>query len=541
MNINQDLVRRYEQCKSERSNVENDWDLIERYVTPYRGGFFENLKQENSVDWRQNRDTFDSTAIRAHKNLAASIHGSVTNPGLRWFNLSFRNQELQEDQKALKWLNDCSELIFNSLQDSNFNVKINEAYLDLVGFGTTVMVHEEAPKRDGEFTGMEFHSVPLRECFFEVDHRGMVLRFYRKREWTPQQILSKFSSVPEWVREADEAGDTDKLDVLYCISPRNNRIVPVGEHRYPAKRPWDYRYILLKTMETIDKPGGFYEMPVYAPRWLLTTGSVWGNSPSHEAMPDIQTLNDASQMRLVAMEKLIDPPILGEDGALVTDLDLSAAAYSVVRDVNGLKPFETRADISAMQLTVGDLRERVEMSFLEGMFSFPSPQAQPMTATEAQIRYDLIQRLLSGTLERLQTELLGPIVGRTFRMLARAGKIPKPPIDTLSLDSKYDTHYTGPLVRSQLMDLATSTERFISSITAIGMSSPAAEAAMDHIDYDAAPRVLQRYYSIPPDILRSKKDAEAVRKKREDAKAAMNEAVLAQEQGAAAQAGATPQ
>ena len=87
---NSELVKRFEQAKSDRSTVQHMWDVIEAFVTPYRGRMFKDQRNEHSIEWHK-RDVFDSTAVMAHQKLAASIHGALTSPAIRWFDMRFRD------------------------------------------------------------------------------------------------------------------------------------------------------------------------------------------------------------------------------------------------------------------------------------------------------------------------------------------------------------------------------------------------------------------------------------------------------------------
>ena len=85
---NTEIVKRLESLTAERKTIDATWETIEEFVTPYRGQFFRNQTSEHEQDWRQ-RQIFDSTAVIACQTLAASIHGSITSPAFRWFDLQF--------------------------------------------------------------------------------------------------------------------------------------------------------------------------------------------------------------------------------------------------------------------------------------------------------------------------------------------------------------------------------------------------------------------------------------------------------------------
>lgn len=527
-----ELIKRFESVSSDRAVVQDMWDSIEAFVTPYRGRFFKDTRSEGTIEWFKNRNVYDSTAIMAHQNLAANLHGSLTNPSARWFDMRFRQSKLNKNKQASTWLQHASESVYYSLQDSNFNLEINETYQDLAGFGTASILLEEGDGTTG-WNGLNFTAVPLKEAYFEEDFQGNVLRFYRKMQWTPQQIISKFGDVPESVSRAEEAGIRDKMDVIFCIYPRNNNIVQVGTKQAPSRRPWAYQYILRDDASKLGKEGGYYEMPAYAPRWRTTSGSQWGNSPAMMAIGDILTLNAARKMQLVASEKLIDPPLLAEERALITDLNLEAAGLTVVRNIDGVRPLETRGQISVSDHMVDQLQEAVRNYFFTNQLQFPPTQAQPMTATEAQIRYDQIQRLLGPTLGRIQNDMLDPIVSRAFRMLARDGQVEPPPQIVIDNNAEFDIEYIGALPRAQRMDKAASMERLVGFVANV---SPVLPEALDSVDANAMVRSLALDLNVDAEVIRDESEVEQVQNERKVQQQAMQEAAIAQQQGEAAQA-----
>jgi hypothetical protein len=152
-----EIVKRFDQVQSQRSTVEQTWETIESFVVPYRGRFFKELNNDHEVEWRR-RDVFDSTAIMDAQNLSASIHGNLTSPSVKWFNLRFRNDQLNDDVDASKWLEECEERVYQALMDSAFNLEISECYLDLVSFGTSVLV-EEVDEKNGMYDGLNFQAI----------------------------------------------------------------------------------------------------------------------------------------------------------------------------------------------------------------------------------------------------------------------------------------------------------------------------------------------------------------------------------------------
>ncbi len=521
-----DLRKRYDQLMTERAVVQQRWDEIEAFVTPYRGRFFSEQKTEGSIEWHRGF-VYDSTAIMAHQNLSANLHGSLSSPSIRWFEMTYRDKKIGETKANAQWLDDANEAVYFALQDSNFNLEVNETYQDLAGFATAGMMLEE---QDGELL---FSAIPLKEFVFENDWQGNVVRFYRKLEWTPAQILSKFKEVPDHIRKADEDGNQQKCDVIFAIYPTNNRISHLGEQQAPSRRKWRYCYFLYKDCEMLGKEGGYYEMPAFVPRWRTTSSSVWGNGPAHFAMADIKSLNRARKIQLIGSEKKIDPPIFIEERALIGDLDLSAASLNVVRDKEGILPFDTRFDIFVSREMIDQLQAAVRNYFFTDQLTFPGPQAQPMTATEAQIRYELMQKLLGPTLGRIQNDLLNPVVSRAFRILLRNGTIPPPPEEVQANNAQFDIEYVGALSRAQKSDRAASLERFV---VAIGNMAGVMPEMLDVVNQEEVARQLGRDLGISPRVLNDHNEVQEMKDERDAQMARMAEAQTAEQEGLAQQA-----
>lgn len=530
---NTDLIKRFNKLQNDRNIVQQMWDLIEEVVTPYRGKFFRDQRNEGSIEWNR-RIAYDATAIMAHQNLSASLHGALTSPSIKWFDMRFRNEKLNKHKAAASWIADAGERVYYELQDSNFNLEVNESYQDLAGFGTAMLTLEEAPGSRDTWNGLNFSAVPLKEGYFEEDYLGRVQRFYRLLQWTPAEIISRFGEdAPQSIKDKEAAGSQERCDVLFIIYPDNNRIVPVGEKASPSKRPIGYRYILKDSAETMGKPGGYYEMPAFVARWRKTSQSIWGNSPAMYAMPDIMSLNEARRMQIIASEKRIDPPLLANERAIFGDLDLSASTLSVVRDIDGIRALETGSSIEVSDHMVSQLQEAVKAYFFTDQLTWPQVQAQPLTATEAQIRYELMQRLLGPTLGRLQSDLLDPIVSRTFRMLARDGQIESPPDIVLEENAEFDIEYLGSLSRAQRVDQAAGIERWVASA---GNMAPVLPDMLDVVDSHSVMRWLGRSLNVPPQIMRDEAEVRDVKKARDAAMAQQQRAMQAEQEGNAAKA-----
>jgi len=498
----EEIKQRYDALWTVRKTVESTWDLIEKFVVPIRGGkFFQSQTSEHEIDWRRGRDVFDSTAVLACNILASSVHGALTNPSNRWFGLRFRQDSLNIVDSAKEWLQACSEVIWHALQESDFNLQINEAYLDLVSFGTACLIEEA--ESELEWKGLDFSTLPIRGVYFEPDHKGNILMFYRRHEWTALQIVSKFGEdeVPDHIKEKAKtpAQADNKLTVIMAIYPRKGKEkADTTKLLKPKDRPFESKFILHSTTEMLGKEGGFYEMPAFLPRWQKASGSMWGYSPATIALSDVMTLNTMVEQRLAAAAKVIDPPSLVTERGLMSDLDLSPGGHTVVRDKNAITPYESGARFEVADQLIMDYRANINKTFLVDRLELKESPA--MTATEVNARFDLMQRLLGPVFGRLQTDLLDPLIERTFRILLRGGQLPEMPQEVLDSKGDLNVDYIGPMARAQKSDTVAQMAQWMSMMTEFGKAYPELGMLPDPEQFG---RETAKAMDVPATIIRS--------------------------------------
>lgn len=530
---NTQIVARQGVLVTQRKTVDQVWDIIRRYVMPMRSDFFREINSEHSVEWRQNRIVFDSTAGDGLETLSSSLHGSLTSPAIQWFELNFRDPELKNDMEAKAWLEACAADVYGALQDSNFNLEMSEGYIDLCGYGNSIMIEEEDESEEGTVV---FQSSPLQDSWFEEDAKGQVYNFYRKYKWTPAQLVDKFGdNVPEKVKDLVKSPEQSnkKFDVIMCIFRRSGKINNAGTVLAPLERPYGKKYVMKEGAEMLGEEGGYYEMPAYVSRWRKATGSQWGFGPSHLALPDILTTNQLVEMVLRSSEKVIDPAILVTERGLISDVDLGPSGLTVVRDVKAsMVPFESRARFDVSELQLDKLRAAIRRIYYVDQLEMKDSPA--MTATEVQVRYELMQRLLGPTLGRLENDLLAPMIQRTFNIRFRAGKFPEMPESVKNAgEAAMEIVYTGPLSRAQKIDQAASIERWA------GVTAQLAEVnqeVLDIPDWDAMERELGTLLGVPAKLMKTQAKVTSARKQRAEAESRAQNAALEKAEGDAAKA-----
>ena len=535
------LRARFEAAKSERTSVREIWQDIERLVIPYRGRFYKEELNEHTIEWFK-RQIFDSTAVEAAATLAASIHSALTSFTSQWFLLSFQQKELNEDYESRVWLEEITKLTYKALEESDFQLEISETYLDLVGFGTSVLIQEEKTKFNS-YDGLDFSSIPMKHAFFQTDTDGKVLYFFRRHWWKPIQILDKFGDMtPDDIKAlAENNSDTsEKKEVVFAIFPREGyKDIKTTSTMSPEKRPYGSIYFMKNDGHRLKEEGGYYEMPAYVPKWRKTNDSMWGNSPAMLVLSDIKTLNDLVELTLSQLAKVVDPPSFVTERGLLSDLDLEPAGLSVIRSKEDFWQYQSTAQFQPGELRIERLQLAIRRAFMVDQLELKESPA--MSATEANIRYELMQRLLGPTLGRLKSDLFDPMIERTVKILFRAGQFPEMPAMVKELEGQFDIEYTGPLAKAQRAQTALAMEdwamRTIELASQMGQTSPEkAEQILAVADWDKFVEELADIKGVPPSVLTDKNVRAIEKQKREAAAASANKAASMEQHGNAAKA-----
>lgn len=532
---NVDVIKRYQAVKSQRQTIQDTWDWIERYIAPYRGRFFKDERSENSIQWRRPW-VYDATGVMAAQNLASSLNSRLTSASTQWFGLRFRQEELNDSQEAVEWLQEVAKRCFDALQDSNFNTEINETYQDLVCYGTSILM-EEANNDESDNSILSFKSVPIKECYFEENHSHGVLNFYRHLQWTAKQIKDFFGDqpIPEEIEEEaeDDAADpAKKFDIIFCIFRRMDiKVDPDSAVLSADKRPYGFKYVLLNSAEQVGDEGGYYEMPAFVPRWRKTSDSMWGNSPAMIALSDVLTLNRTIELNLTAVEKNLDPPMMTTSRGLIGDLDLTAGGLTTVRDMAELAPFNNGARFDVTYQEMNRLRDNIESYFFIPQLILPPMEGTPATATEIAVRMQQLEALIGPTLGRLQTDMLDPLVSRTFRILARGGLLPEMP-ETLA-GGDVDIEYTSPFAKTQEASNVNALTQWLGTVANFAQVNP---EVLDIPDWDEAFKALAVMSGVGAKNIRPSDEVEADRAARAEQQAAMAQGAAMQEMGKGMQA-----
>jgi len=498
------------------------WEELALFCRPEKSDF---VTQRTKGSVERVLRQYDSTAIQAVQSLASTLHSAMTSPSLPWFNLKMRQEELNENDKVREWLEDSQDRMFKALSESNFNSQINELYLDLISFGTACMTCY--PVKTDLWDGLLFQTYFLEQLAFVENDKRVVDTMYREYKMSARQatLMWPDADIPK-VQQAISKNPEREFKFLHVVAYN-----PDGIEESDGLEPMDRRYrtwdIALDDKEIIDEDG-VYEFPYVVPRWSKYPCDQYGHGPALNALPDIRVLNDAKRMELKGWEKSIDPPYIANATGIVGDLRLRAGGVTYLRDMNGLQQLQQMTNWNAVQIKSNEVETKIKEAFFIPQLNIPERPNQ--TATEVQIRYELMQRHLAPQLGRLQAELLNPLIERVFYVMLRAGQLPEPPEELMESQGDLDVEYIGPLAKAQMGAEVQAIERWVGGLGQ--MAQVLGPEILDAVDTAKLPLALADKLGVPAEAVLGEQDikqkADARAKQQQEAQAM----AMAQQQAA---------
>ena len=511
------IKKRCSTLESERQTWEDHWQDILDYVMPRKA----DVTFVRSRGEKRTEVLFDSTAITANNLLAASLHGTLTSPSLPWFSLKLRDEVLMENRDVQLWLEDSARRMYDTFNETNFNTEVHELYLDLTSIGTGALFVEEAT--DGfEKGAIHFNTLHIAEYFISENVNGKVDTLYRKYKLTARQAIQEFGeeNVGEKIIEASKTKPDKQFNFIHAVEPTIDYERAMGKAE--TKLPFHSCHVCVEDKMKV-RTGGYNEFPYLVPRWSKATGEIFGRSPSYNALPDIKTLNKAVEIGLKAWAKAIDPPLLVQDDGVIGRVRMTPAGITVVRSDGAIKPLQIGSNWQITDMKENQLRTAIRQAYYSDQLQLQ--EGPQMTATEVQVRYELMQRLLGPTLGRFQSEFLNPLIERVFGIMYRAGAFLKEP--EMLRGQQMDIEYVGPLARSQRMEESIAIERLYQLAMNVGQIDP---AIMDNINHDEAIRLRAKLLGVPKTVLRGRDEVEGMREAKAQAQQDMMQQQMAQQQ-----------
>ncbi|MBX9943722.1 MAG: hypothetical protein K2Y40_06555 [Reyranella sp.] len=430
--------RRLGALDRERASWFAHWRDLADNILPRRGSFLGPVHRAGRGD-KRNAKLLDSTAMLAARTLASGLMSGLSSPARPWFRLGIGSPQLSEIPEVRLWLDDVTQRMLRVFARSNLYNALAVVYEELGVFGTAAMVVVEDEKEI-----VRAYPLTAGEYWLAASERLTVNTLYRALSMTTFQLVERFGrgAVSAQVRERYDRGDWDhEVEVIHAIEPNEGReIGKLGNRNMPFRSVW---FEKSGAGDAVLGVGGFEEFPALCPRWHLIGNDVWGRSPGMDALPDAKSLQLMQMSFVQAMEKMINPPMVASPSLRGSTASGLPAAITYVADTQGagFKPaYQINPPLDQLSAAIERRQQAVRAAFYADLFLMATQLKDVRSATEIAERRDEKLVMLGPVLERLHDDLLEPLIGRVFQIMARAGEIPPPPspaLDGLRLQPEY--------------------------------------------------------------------------------------------------------
>jgi len=510
--LSKELLKRFGKLKSQRQNWESHWQEVADYMMPRKA----DVTKTRSQGDKRTEVIFDSSPLHAVELLSASLHGMLTNPSTPWFSLKFKNIEGGEDEDAAnEWLEDTTEKMYEIFNRSNFQQEIFELYHDLITFGTAAMFIEE----DAEDV-VRFSTRHIGEIYISENNKGKIDTIFRKFKISARSAVTQFgaNNVSSKLLAIANKNPFEEVELLHVVYPRDT----FDPKKKDAKNmEFASVYIEIDSKEQISE-SGFNEFPYVVPRYLKASFEIYGRSPAMTALPDVKMLNEMCKTTIKAAQKQVDPPLLVPDDGFILPVKTMPSGLNFYRSGtrDRIEPLNIGAN-NPLGLNMEEQRRNaIRDTFYVNQLMMQNGPA--MTATEVVQRNEEKMRLLGPVLGRLQSELLKPLIDRTFAIILRK-KLFRPVPDFLN-GKDIQIEYVSPLAKAQRSSELQSIMRAIEIFGSLSQVAP----VFDFVNIDNLVMHLADIVGVPAKVLNSKAEVNAIRQQKQQQ--AMQQQQLAQMQ-----------
>lgn len=470
-----------------------------------------------------NQHILDSTGTLAARNLAAGMMMGCSDPTKRWFRYKFNRIDSTQTSPVSLWLAAVEYIIGLILAESNFYDALAIFYLDLVVFGTAVMlIYEDYDNV------IRCYNPCAGEYYLDNDGQYRPTVFAREFTNTVSQAADEFgvdNLSPSTARLWAEGGTslTRELVVAHCVEPNNDGREFGVSSSFPFRECyWEWGGSASPQGGSSYAPGllrsrGYHESPAIACRWDLVSNDAYGRSSGMDALPDVKQLQLETKRLSQGIDKMVNPPMIADVQLKNQPASTLPGGITYVQGIlsqsrTGFAPvYMVNPQVNEMMQQIGQVQGRVKDTFYNNLFQVISQYEtrSNVTATEVDARRAEAMLMLGPVLERLNHEAFAPIHNRIFGIASRAGILPPAPAEMRG--QHLNVEFTSMIELAQNANQASGIERLLNMVGAIAGIDP---AAADNVDIDFALDKVSYLLNNDPKLIRSPDQLAAIRSQR---------------------------
>lgn len=516
----------------ERSTFIPHWEQLGRYTSPRRTRFFTTDRDRGN---RRNHSIIDSTALLAARTLQSGMMSGFTSPSRPWFRLATYDPDLDKFEPVKEWLYLCTDIMSNMFMRTNLYTTLPTFYGDMGVFGTGAFLIEE----DFNTTMRCYGPFPLGSFYLIADDQWKINGFMRDFQLTVRQIVEQFAMDPNdptihWdrvsslVRNMWEQGTTEAwYELSHVILPNPNwdpKSMSPDKKKYLSVYWERGSQTGQNSSELIDaermlSQKGYDKFRIVCGRWEVTGEDIYGtNCPGMTALGDNMGLQTMERRGMQALEKMINPAMVAPSSLKNQKATLLPGDVTYVDVREGQQGFVPAYQINPnfQQLTMkqNENRTRLKECFYYDLFRAISDlEKSNVTAEEIRALKEEKLQDLGPMADRLNVEVLDPIIEIAFELLSKQGHIPPPPQELRGRPLRPE--YMSIMAAAQKAQAVAGVERWVDDLTKIRELEPQDPGVLDKANFDQAIERLGDDLSIPPGLVRDDDDVKKIRQGRQ--------------------------
>lgn len=475
------LLKRYEALKGERTDFEKNWQRVADLISPIPRSMNLGTKAGKKLP-------YNSVATESAEQLVHTLNGSLTNPSTDWFKANVNDADLIKDYEVQQWFEAVTTTINHYLQQSNFGEAMSECYRDLVLYGTAGMLIEP-----DEVDKVSFSCRNVSEFSIAENHQNKVDTVFRLAQLTARQAVQRFGEekLTKQILKVYKDSPDSKVEILHIICPRKDHDkTKLDKKNKPIASYW----VCMAERKLIDE-GGYEENPMPVARWSKLTGDVYGYSPSMSCITDVIVLQEIEKISLLSKQLAAMPPVFIEDDSLLNKMEWAPGMRIVKRKgSNSPAPLQLGQQPQLADSAINDKKDQIRRTYFADIIM--NRELKYVTAEGINQNADERERILTSILGRLQSELLEPLVTRVFNILYRAKVFPPAPKQLSG--KEWHPVWTSPLARKQLERKGDGITKLfqVSQLVAPFFSTPTGNSFVERFDADKVSAALADIYGL---------------------------------------------
>jgi len=438
-----EIFNRQTTIESKRLPAEYSWDLLARYIAPWR-----QLEMKYGGDQNPNvaygEDVYDGSIINNVKTFARGTVSVVMPRNQNWFKYGLEDEELDDLPDVRQYMQGCEKVVYRLLRDSEVYDESVEYVKNGGVFGMANMWCYENLKK-GKII---FKLLPLPEVYIARDKDDEVDVLHRVFYLTGRRILQMFgeNKLSESLKKQVTEEQFGLYKMLHVLMPRTERIKGMsGNNNMPIASFW-YEFEETHLLQE----SGYEDMPIFT--WCPQKGELsdYGQGPGHDSLIQVAAAHGIFKDMMEMAEKAAKPAM---------NVPFDQMGYADFRP-DGMNYFQNSQIATPVVQSYQwplpkeillDLRASTEKAFHVPFFqTLQNIEAGKMTAWEGMERKSEDALQLGPLVGTLNTMFLDKMHTRVFGIAFRAGLLPPlPPVLQKYAGAKIKIDYMGPFAQAQ--------------------------------------------------------------------------------------------